>query len=613
MREVVDVSANSEDGVAEVVDITVGSEDDVAEVPAGGPPLLFHGYRRGRELGRGASGQVFVCRRKGSATGFAVKAVNLQRVRLSSNAEREQKKLRREVDILKKLPPHKSIVQLVDAFEEGNWFLLVLELVGGGDLYTILIARAPPQLLEREAAFVLRQLADGLAFLHGQGVIHRDLKLENVLVASERKRKPFVFYTVKITDFGLSKAVGHGLSEARSTVGTRPYTAPEVLLEGLHGFGSDLWCLGVLLYVLLVGRFPFDRIATQQLELDRITEHFGGTEAAVSVVRGLLQLESSQRMSLDSLRCHEWLLQQDSSAEKPRKRLRSAGTAAEITSDMAVLSVDETAVQDVDGIDSAVIPMEVVAESPPTARVPDVIAQSPENLSPGESNTQLGIQIETSPCTVPKGAWTPFAIEATMRLQGVCPVSPQPDVMQVHVVIPDRIAGFVLGRNGGRIQQIAVSAGCRVWMTSREGNSDRHIVIIGNYKQCRVAQELVHEQMANAAQADDWRDTEAEILLLVRSEAAGVVIGKQGFVLKQIREQSGASIQLLREEVEGQRPCIIAGTLQSVLRAEKHVFDLVRAVPVALAPADGACVGGSLVSNTSSDESLLRPPASSSR
>merc|ERR1740138_230859 len=113
-------------------------------------------------------------------------------MQLSSNVEREQKKLRREVDILKTLPPHQSIVQLIDAFEEGDWFLLVLELVGGGDLYTVLTSREPPRLHEREAAFVLQQLADGLTFLHGQGIIHRDLKLENVLVASERRERPAV-------------------------------------------------------------------------------------------------------------------------------------------------------------------------------------------------------------------------------------------------------------------------------------------------------------------------------------------------------------------------------------------------------------------------------------
>lgn len=72
-------------------------------------------------------------------------------------------------------------------------------------------------------------------------------------------------------------------------------------------------------------------------------------------------------------------------------------------------------------------------------------------------------------------------------------------------------------------------------------------------------------------------------MLFIRAEAAGVVIGKQGWVLNRIRKQSNARIQLLREELRGQRPCIIEGPLPNILRAEKHVFDLVAAVPVATA------------------------------
>ena len=77
--------------------------------------------------------------------------------------------------------------------------------------------------------------------------------------------------------------------------------------------------------------------------------------------------------------------------------------------------------------------------------------------------------------------------------------------------------------------------------------------------------------------------TTSEVMLFIRAEAAGVVIGKQGWVLNRVRKQSLARIQLLREELRGQRPCIIEGPLPNILRAEKHVFDLVKAVPVATA------------------------------
>lgn len=188
-------------------------------------------------------------------------------------------------------------------------------------------------------------------------------------------------------------------------------------------------------------------------------------------------------------------------------------------------------------------------------------------------------EAEVGGLRIPKGAWTPFAVEATVRLTEVHPASLLPEVMQVHVVILERLAGYVLGKNGSRIQQTAMRAGCRVWMTSRDGATDRRIIIIGNYKQCKLAQEIVNEQVTSA-QDEDWRDAQSEVLLLVRAEAAGVVTGKQGFVLDRIRKHAGARIQLLRQEVEGQRPCIVSGTLQSVLRAQRLVFHLVSCVPV---------------------------------
>ncbi|CAK0909717.1 unnamed protein product, partial [Prorocentrum cordatum] len=322
---VVDVIADSEDDIHEVVDVS--SDEDGVQVRAGAPPVRFHGYRRGRELGRGATGKVFVCSKKGCAGGLAVKTVDLRRMQLSANAQRELTSLSREVSILKTLPPHPNIVRLIDAFEEGDWFLLVLELVGGGDLFTALTARDPARLLEQESAFVFLQLVDGLSFLHQRNVIHRDVKLENVLVASERREPPLVLYGVKITDFGLSKVVGSGVSEARSLVGTRPYTAPEVVWGGSYDFRSDLWCLGVLLYVLLAGHFPFDTIPGQQAELDRIAEGLRVSAAASSMVSGLLRLEPEQRISLHGVRGHAWFQDDGESPERQPKRPRAAAEA----------------------------------------------------------------------------------------------------------------------------------------------------------------------------------------------------------------------------------------------------------------------------------------------
>lgn len=248
------------DGAAQVTLLSKASKAD--------PPEEFGEYRLGREIGRGASGRVYECRRRpGGGEALAVKALHLRGMKLDRHGERAKTRLQRELAILRSLPPHPRIVKMVDSMEEGDWFFLVLELVARGDLFGALAARAPAPkapspLQEREASFIFWQLIEGLDFLHRQGVIHRDLKLENVLVASERREGPYVLYDVKISDFGLSKSIGVGQAN-HSSVGTMRYAAPEVLEPDptrSYDFRADLWSLGVLLYVLLQGCYiPHDQ------------------------------------------------------------------------------------------------------------------------------------------------------------------------------------------------------------------------------------------------------------------------------------------------------------------------------------------------------------------
>jgi len=634
--EVAEVTAvDSEEDVVDIVEVTaVDSEDEVSEVIGkssadSGPPLLFRGYRRGRELGRGASGQVFVCKKKGCPSGFAVKAVSLRRMRLSSNAEREQKKLRREVDILKQLPPHRSIVQLTDAFEEGDWFLLILELVGGGDLFTVLTDREPPRLQEREAAFVLQQLADGLAFLHGEGVIHRDMKLENVLVASERRERPsegssssrqLVLYNVKITDFGMSKAIGHGLSDAKSRVGTRPYSAPEVWSEESYDFSSDVWSLGVLLYVLLAGHFPFSNIPTLQAEVCRIVNNIkGSSKAARSLVGGLLQLEAKQRLSLEAICGHEWLIAEGvaEAVERPAKRHRAestdmldvptVSTAADSggSSDAAASTATEIAASPQRPRKKEALIMDIEVDDPSPGPIVEVMAspfpQSPQDVhGPFAAETAASKRNHVSAPRIPRieqafekprAAASPHqgpradpvlglsCLASPIRVSDVRKRSKQPNVMQVHLTIAAPYAAGILSTDANDLEKKASSGGCQVWTTPLDGAC--RIVLMGNFNQCSAVQNYVHKQIADAMRAEGQEPpAEIEVVLLVRAETAGVVIGKQGFKIKQIGKQSGANVKVLQEAVERQRPCVITGSFENVLSAERHVYDVVRVVPV---------------------------------
>jgi len=163
----------------------------------------------------------------------------------------------------------------------------------------------------------------------------------------------------------------------------------------------------------------------------------------------------------------------------------------------------------------------------------------------------------------------------------VWPRSNRPDVMQLHFVMPDRHSEAVHGRAGVHMRQVASAVGCKMWVGPCDSVGARRVVVSGTYTQCAIVQELLRSRLAEASRAEGEDLTDhTDVLLFVRVEAAGVVTGKRQFKLRQIRQESGASVQLQPETVKGQRRCSVRGPFACVLRAERHIFDLVRAVPI---------------------------------
>lgn len=122
-------------------------------------------------------------------------------------------------------------------------------------------------------------------------------------------------------------------------------------------------------------------------------------------------------------------------------------------------------------------------------------------------------------------------------------------------------------------------------MTDRNAG-ERRAVIMGTLHQCLAAQGLLNEQIQEASRAAGLEFAEVNVIYLVRKEAAGAVIGKQGSMLKQIREASGARITLAKDEIEGLRPCTLVGSLPAVVQAERSIFEVAMQAPVP--PASGA-------------------------
>ena len=342
--------------------------------------------------------------------------------------------------------------------------------------------------------------------------------------------------------------------------------------------------------MLLAGHFPFSKIPFKQEDLQTIVEKLKISDTSKSVVLGLLQLEPRQRTDLATLSRHEWLCYEVESPDEAEKADKPKRTRS-VSASPSMRPITTPPVQAAQATQSPPVKKPAEPAEPPAAEAPPAEAVVKGTPAPSERPAEQG----QGPIIVPPRVDVPQIVPkrsiSMITTVEVSPPSTQADVMQLHMVVPDRLAGTIMSKSGPQLKQISATLGCQVRMISRKTVGqhriigDHRIVMFGNYGQCVIVQELVHGRLMDALRAEGKEQgkeptTETAVVLFVRAEAAGVIIGKQGWVLKQIRKQSDAKIQLLREEVRGQRPCIIEGEMQSIIRAEKHVFDLVAAVQV---------------------------------
>jgi len=125
---------------------------------------------------------------------------------------------------------------------------IVMEMLQGGELFQRIVGR--PRFSEAEAAKIIRPLLEAIAYLHDLGIVHRDIKPENILCGAELE-------DLKIADFGLSKMI-LPKEKMDKACGTLSYVAPEVLTMQGYGKEADLWSVGVIMFLLMCGKLPFD-------------------------------------------------------------------------------------------------------------------------------------------------------------------------------------------------------------------------------------------------------------------------------------------------------------------------------------------------------------------
>lgn len=193
-------------------------------------------------LGRGAFGKVNLGMHKLTRKMIAIKSINKEYL----SEEKQRSKIMHEVNLLLSLR-HPSVVKLYETFETSRHIMLVMELCAGGDLLNFV--RKRKKLDEMTAKVIFKQVIEGIAYVHSRKVLHRDIKLDNILLDGKGN--------VKIADFGVSKQVKNGETMYEQS-GTPAYIAPEIIRDqGYTGFKADLWSAGVVLFAMLYGTVPF--------------------------------------------------------------------------------------------------------------------------------------------------------------------------------------------------------------------------------------------------------------------------------------------------------------------------------------------------------------------
>nr|XP_056707628.1 serine/threonine-protein kinase 33 [Euleptes europaea] len=266
-------------------------------------------YSFGRKLGQGSFGVVIEVTHKETGIKWAIKKVNREKAGSSA-----VKLLEREVNILKRVN-HEHIIHLEEVFESPKRMYLVMELCEDGELKEILHRKG--QFTENETRHIIQSLASAIAYLHRKDIVHRDLKLENILVkSSDFDEENEMKLNIKVTDFGLAvQKVGGSESMFQSTCGTPIYMAPEVISAHDYSQQCDVWSIGVIMYMLLCGEPPFLGSSEEKLfEIIKKGElHYehsvwkSVSEAAKHVLQLLMKVDPAHRITANELLDNQWI------------------------------------------------------------------------------------------------------------------------------------------------------------------------------------------------------------------------------------------------------------------------------------------------------------------
>ena len=268
------------------------------------PRFIGHYEVAGQVLGSGGFGRVYLGRDTKANEDVAVKLIDKALIK----AHQMESYVQREIAIMKRLQ-HPHVISLKSVVELPSSFCLVMELASGGELFDKIVTAR--RFDERTARCYFQQLISAVAYCHSRGVVHRDLKAENLLLGRNG--------ALKVCDFGLSRyTLKNGQPDAAikfmSLAGSPDYQAPEMnnpSVDGYSGETCDVWSCGVILFFMLCGYLPFqgrdDEDTAHRImhaKYNKKDRHL--SESAADLILKILTVDPKKRLTIHDIIDHPW-------------------------------------------------------------------------------------------------------------------------------------------------------------------------------------------------------------------------------------------------------------------------------------------------------------------
>jgi len=214
------------------------------------PQTNLNFYRIGKVIGQGGFAKVNLGLNVLTGRVVAIKSFN-KNIKTKHGDKINMDKIIYEINLMRKLN-HQNITKILETFEDDQFYFIIMEYINGGNLFSYVKKRR--KLSEKVAKFLFRQIILGINHIHSNLIVHRDIKLENILIDMNNN--------IKICDFGIGIILSSENQILYSHCGTPMYIAPEIITstkeKGYKGFPVDIWSAGIALYIMVSGRLPFN-------------------------------------------------------------------------------------------------------------------------------------------------------------------------------------------------------------------------------------------------------------------------------------------------------------------------------------------------------------------